>query len=68
LAIDNIVEWGALVHAYDAGGRPLTTIYTGHGPQDGLVDYTSSTINVRRGRFLISYNEKGQIISSVSER
>ncbi len=52
MPIGNVVERGNLVYVYDENGHQLCSIISGHGPDDGLVGYTSSTVNIRRGKYI----------------
>ena len=38
----------------------------GTGAQDGLKGYTSATVNVRNGNYIISYDAKGSRVSMTS--
>jgi len=44
--------------------RHILTLSTEHKPEDGLAGYTSSTVSMRRGSFIYTYNEKGGQIST----
>ena len=68
MAIGNVVERGTYVYVYDEKGRQLSAIASGGGPKDGLVGYTSSTVNIRRGAYIFSYDERGRQISSTPAR
>jgi hypothetical protein len=68
MAIGNAVQKGSWVYIYDEKGRQLATVSAGSGPQDGLMGYTSSTVNVRKGSWIYTYDEKGRQISTTSAR
>ncbi len=48
MAIANVVQRGSFIYVYDDKGKQLCSISAGHGPNDGLKGYTSSTVNVER--------------------
>jgi hypothetical protein len=39
-------------------------VSSGNGPDDGLKGYTSTTVNVRRGNVIYTYNEKSVTVLS----
>lgn len=56
------------VYVTNDKGVRIQTIPCGNGPNDGVTGYTSSTVSVRKGDFIYTYNEKGQQISAVSAK
>ena len=41
-------------------GADIFEIPAGNGPQDGLVGYTGSTVSIRRGNNVFTFNERGR--------
>jgi hypothetical protein len=68
MAIGNVVQRGIQIFVYDEKGRQICTIPAGPGPQDGLVGYTSSTINVRRSQVILTFDERGRQIATAPAR
>jgi hypothetical protein len=64
MAIATAVTRGAFVYVYDEKNRHMLTLAAGHTPEDGLTGYTSSTVSVRWGGFIDTYNAKGGQIST----
>ena len=58
-------ECGFQVYVYGQGQRQLCAIFAGNGPDDGLHSFTSSSVSVRRGRNIYTYDAQGRQISSV---
>lgn len=58
------VQRGSQVYVYGQGQRQLCAIYAGNGPNDGLHGFTSSSVSVRRGRNICTYDAQGRQISS----
>ncbi len=68
MAIGSVVQNGAFINVYDEKGHQIATIQGGPltgAKNDGLVGYTSSTVNVRIGSFIKTYDEKGHELSSI---
>lgn len=59
MPIGNAIQKGQWVYVYDEKGHKTATISTGTHPGDGLMGYTSSSVNVRAGDFIYSYDERG---------
>jgi len=59
--IGNAVQRGTQVFVYDEKGRQIFVKSAGNpsNGKDGLKGYTSSTVNIRIGSGIFSYNEKG---------
>lgn len=51
MAIGTAVQRGSAVYIYDENRRLVATVPAGHGPADGLVGFTGSTVSIRRGGF-----------------
>ncbi|MGO8739739.1 hypothetical protein [Rhodoblastus sp.] len=68
MAIGNVVQRGSFIYVYDERGHQIATIAAGSGVNDGLVGYTSSTVNIRRSSFIYTYDEKGRQIATTPAR
>lgn len=64
MAIGNVVQRGSTVYVYDEKGRQLIALLAGAGPRDGLKGYTGTTVNIRSGVMMYTFNERGQPISA----
>jgi hypothetical protein len=60
MSIANAVQRGSYVYAYDEKGFQLCMIPAG----DGLMGYTSSTVNIKQNGYVYSYDEKGYRIGA----
>lgn len=60
MAIGNVIQKNTTVHIYDEKGRHIVALPAGAGPGDGLVGYTSTTVNIRRGNTIHTYDDKGR--------
>ncbi|MFN4327637.1 MAG: hypothetical protein ACK4FF_02070 [Limnobacter sp.] len=60
------VQRGNSVYAYGEKNAVLLTITINAANGDGLVGYTSSTLSVRKGKRVYTYNTRGSCISNVS--
>ncbi len=58
------VQRGSQVYVYGHGQRQLCAIFGGNCPDDGLHGFTSSSVSVRRGRNIYTYDAEGRQISS----
>jgi hypothetical protein len=56
MAIGSAVQRGSLIYVYDEKGHRLTSLLAGGGPKEGLQGYTSSTVSVRRGSLVHTYD------------
>ena len=61
-SIGNVVENGAFITAYDEDGKRIFSIQKGSGPNDGLVGYTSTQVNLRNGAVAETYDTKGRFL------
>ena len=68
MTIGNAVERDQFVYVYDEKGYHLSTLFAGNGPDDGLKGYTSTTVNVRLGAVIFTYNAEGRQLSSTLAR
>ena len=62
MAIGSALERGSLIQVFDTNGRMLFTKARGSGPRDGLLGFTGSTVTVRFGSVVYTYDERGQTI------
>jgi hypothetical protein len=59
MAIGNAVQRGSSVYVYDDRGQYLFTKATGSGSSDGVAGYTGSSVSVRVGNLVKTYDDKG---------
>ncbi len=64
MAIGSALERGSLIYAFDEHGRTPFSKAKGNGPNDGLLGFTGSTVTVRFGSVIKTYNERGMTIYS----
>lgn len=62
MTIAMAVQRGNNALVYDETGKILCSI----GSVDALMGWTSSTVTIRNGNTMRTYNEKGQIIGATS--
>jgi hypothetical protein len=62
MAIGSAIERGSLICVYDEHGRTLFQKARGSGPKDGLLGFTGSTVTVRFGSIIYTYDERGMTI------
>jgi len=62
MPIGSAIERGSYVCVYDTHGRTLFVKVKGSGPRDGLLGFTGSTVTVRFGSAIYTYDEKGQTL------
>ena len=65
MPIASAVQRGSFVYVYDTKGSILFTRPCGNRPGDGLRGYTSSTVSIKTGHFISTFNDKGMQISTV---
>jgi hypothetical protein len=58
--IGSALERGSLI--FDEHGRTLFAKAKGSGPEDGLLGFTGSTVTVRFGSIIYTYDEDGQTV------
>ncbi|MGC8522890.1 MAG: hypothetical protein ACP5M5_01240 [Acidibrevibacterium sp.] len=68
MAIGNAVQRGTIVQVYDEKNRPIFILPAGSGANDGLRGYTGSTINIKRGPYIYTYDAKGRQIGMTAAR
>ena len=67
MAISNAVERDGFVYVYDENGRNTAAIGVGVGirADDGLKDYTTSSVNIKKDGWIYVYDENGNQINAV---
>jgi hypothetical protein len=68
MAIGNAVQRGSSVYVYDEEGHYLYAKATGSGSSDGLAGYTGSTVSVRVGNVVKTYDDKGRFLRQTTVR
>jgi len=66
MAIGNAIEKGSFVCIYDENGLQTASVTIDPGSNDRLKGYTSTAVNIRRGTFIFTHDEKGRVIRSIS--
>ena len=64
MSISNAFERDGFVVVFNETGNQCANIQIGSEPGDGLMGYTSTTVNVRDGNFSKSFDERGNQIGS----
>ena len=64
MAIGSAIERGSLICVYDERGHYVVPKARGSGPKDGLLGFTGSTVTVRFGSIIYTYDEHGMTIYS----
>lgn len=61
MAIGNVVEDGGYIYVFDQNGNRTAAFGSpGHQyPDDGLKNFTSTTITIKSGSYLFLYDEQG---------
>ena len=67
MAISDAVTRDGRVYVYGATGEVTARISVGKESGDGLVDYTPTTVTVRKQGSLYTYGEDGSLISHSSD-
>lgn len=62
MAIGSALERGSWIVVFDEHGRTLFAKARGSGPNDGLLEFTGSTVTVRFGSIVTTYDEHGMTI------
>ena len=68
MAIGNAVQRGAFVYIYDERNHQTGVVGAGSASDDGLMGYTSSTVNIRKGAFIYTYDGRGHQKSATPAR
>jgi hypothetical protein len=64
MAIGSVTLRGNVALVYDELGRQLSTIPVGFGANDGLLGYTGSSMSLRFGAMILTYDAQGRQIGS----
>jgi hypothetical protein len=64
MAIGSVTQRGSVALVYDELGRQLSMIPVGFGPTDGLLGYTGSSVSLRFGAMILTYDARGRQIGS----
>lgn len=59
MTIGNAMERNSYVYIYDEKRHQVASIPCGSQEGSGLKGYSSTTVNVRRGGYIYTYNERG---------
>ena len=59
MAIGSAIERGSMIVVFDERGMTLFSKARGSGPNDGLLEFSSSTVTARFGSIIYTYDEKG---------
>lgn len=59
MAIGSVIQRSGSLVVYDERGHQTGMVLTASGDSE-LQGYTSSTVSVRRGNLVLTYNERGQ--------
>jgi hypothetical protein len=62
MAIGSAIERESCIFVFDENGRTLFSKVRGNGPRDGLLGYTGSTVTVRFGSVIYTYDHRGTTI------
>lgn len=65
MPIASAVQRGGVVYVYDAKGLTLFTKPCGRQPGDGLRGFTSSTVSIKTGSAIYTFDERGLQISAM---
>jgi len=60
MAIDSVLETLHLISVFDESGHLLFSRPRGNGPNDGLIGYTATTVSVRSGFVVVTYDGAGR--------
>jgi hypothetical protein len=64
--IGSAMERGSLICVFDERGITLFQKAKGSGPHDGLLGFTGSTVTVRFGSVIYTYDESGRSLYAKS--
>ena len=64
--IGSAIERGSLICAFDEHGMTLFSKAKGSGPNDGLLGFSGSTVTVRFGSTIYTYDEKGMTLCNAT--
>jgi hypothetical protein len=60
MPIASAIQRGSAVYVYDERNRQLFSRTIGTKPQDGLVGYTATTVSIRVGNLVTTYDVTGR--------
>ena len=63
MAIGSAIERDSYIYVFDENGRSLFSKVRGNGSKDGLLGFTGSTVTVRFGSIVYTYDHHGTTIS-----
>ncbi len=64
MTIGSVTQRGNVALVFDELGRQLSMISVGFGPNDGLLGYTGSSVSLRFGAMILTYDARGRQIGS----
>ena len=59
MAIGSAIERDSCIFVFDERGQTLFLKARGNGPNDGLLGFTGSTVTVRFGSVIYTYDQRG---------
>ena len=62
MPIATAVQRGTIVYVYDENGHLVFTTSVGSGPNDGLKNYTNTTVTVQTSIFVYTIDERGRTL------
>jgi hypothetical protein len=62
MAIGSAIERGSLIVVFDKRRTTLFSKARGNGPDDGLIGFTGSTVTLRYGSVIYTYDEHGMTV------
>jgi hypothetical protein len=66
--LETLFKEGSSVYVYDEQGHYLFAKTTGSGSSDGLAGYTGSSVSVRVGNVVKTYDDKGHFLRQTTVR
>lgn len=62
MAIGSAIQKNKQVLVYDERGKLLFNKQVGSGQFDGLIGYTATTVTIRHGNVINTYNDKNHLV------
>jgi hypothetical protein len=62
MAIGSAIERDSFIFVFNEHGQTLFSKVRGNGPNDGLLGFTGSTVTVRFGSVIYTYDQRGTTI------
>jgi hypothetical protein len=62
MPIGSALERDSCIFVFDEKGQTLFSKVRGNGPKDGLLGFTGSTVTVRFGSVIYTYDQRGTTI------